>query len=665
MRYWDFEIDIQSTENGELEARVLRAPFQDRPKAVFPPPLEPSRLKRFRRRAEDHVQSPDGAASRKKDPELSHRAVGNALYEALLDGDLGDLFRRCRASLLHDERAGLRIRLVFHLADPQADYLAALPWELLCDPTTGMFLARDIETPVVRQLVNSNPVVPLEVDGPLRILVADVAPKGMEELELELELELMEEALGVLTAAGEVELLHLPEASPEKLRDVLRDEVVHVLHLMGHGGYDAGSGIGALFFAAPDGGKDQVDGEMLGDLLKSVKLRLVVLNACKTARHAGRTRASVHYGAASGIVERTRIPAVVANQFSISDEAAIDWAEVFYHRLAARDPVDTALTEARLRLSWRTPEWATPVLFLSAEDGKLFSGGTSKKRRAIVLAPEPARVEEPAFHLGLLSFTGDEGEIWGDMEENCDAIHDFRQWFDPDSPLGRLIREPHLWQEKIFPRLRGLLRGSADQHRKLLLDFAAHQSIAFAAGWLLEAKSGLDVQVRQRTIGRPPSDWHPSDGSAPEGELWQEREDYPMKERGPDVAVALDISGREIAPEVGEFIERKGLPIGRIIDATVARPGHRSVLGGQHALRLAQVLVHRTRQRRPHERGGRLHLFGAAPNAFLFYLGQLSRSLGRVVLYEYPFGMPESYGRYQRSIELPPPDEAVKLPSGW
>jgi hypothetical protein len=343
---------------------------------------------------------------------------------------------------------------------------------------------------------------------------------------------------------------------------------------------------------------------------------------------------------------------VVANQYAISDGAALTLSEAFYRRLAKRDPVDTALTEARLGLSRHGPEWATPVLFLSAENGKIFGGEGRKTTRAVEVVPDGPRAEQSAVRVGLLSFVG-----WGgDMKERCDAFRDFTEYFDPSSPKGRFIREPRWWQEKVFPDLRQFLLASIDERRPLHLDFA---------GWVLEAKSGLDVTVRQRTLGKP-LDWHPDDELEHEGKLWQERDDIELNAQGPDVAVALSISNPEAAAEVRVYVEREGLAVGRIIDATIApEPGHRSVQGGQHALRLAQALVQRVRQRRPHERGGRLHLFGSAPNAFLFYLGQLSRSFGRVVLYEYPFGIPDSYGRYQRSIELPPPDEVAQLPPGW
>jgi hypothetical protein len=117
---------------------------------------------------------------------------------------------------------------------------------------------------------------------------------------------------------------------------------------------------------------------------------------------------------------------------------------------------------------------------------------------------------------------------------------------------------------------------------------------------------------------------------------------------------------------VEAFVRAQGLPIHRILDAVIApEPGGRSVLGGAHALRLAHALLPRLRHRLPQEREGTVHVFCAAPNALTFYLGQLASSLPRVVLYEFPFKAEDAFGRYQRSIELPPPEERKRVPKGW
>ena len=79
-------------------------------------------------------------------------------------------------------------------------------------------------------------------------------------------------------------------------------------------------------------------------------------------------------GVATTLVE-LGVPAVVAMQFEISDEAAIVFAEELYMNLIGRqDPIDAAVAEARKAVYSEVDEieWATPVLFLRDPDVQLF-----------------------------------------------------------------------------------------------------------------------------------------------------------------------------------------------------------------------------------------------------------------------------------------------------
>ena len=652
MDYQDFTIDVQSAGDGRFEARVIEAPyFRDRPRVFFSRPIEEADLRKL-----------IGAFNQPPPPEVPARRLGKQLYSAIFSGDLADLFVRCRAALPSGGSAGLRLRIKLQLDDPRAEteYLAALPWEWLFDPRSDTFLATELRNPVVRDVATAQPRTALDVAPPLRILIVGAAPQDIEKLNLEQEIERMREALGPLLAAGQVELRQLGRATLEELRNTLRDEEVHVLHFMGHGSYHAASGAGSVFFVNDAGTMDRVYGEQCADVLKDIpSLRLVVVNACQTACYAG-SGATLYYGVASAILERTGVPAVLANQHTISDRAAVAFSRILYHRIAKGDDIDEALTEARLQLKEQSTEWATPVLFLTSRSGRLFNLDPAQSK-----PPLPRSTDRP-LRLGIRSFLG----YGHDIDERSDAFLDLAEYFD-----DRYIKKQEWWQEKIFPELRAFLSKFLHERRPLVLDFAAHSSIAFAAGWVLEPKSGLDVRVVQRITGEGALDWHPKDGSAPEGALWLDRPDVEIDAEEPDtgvdaerpdIALALAVSQPTVVDDVLEHIRRKGLPVGRIVDAAIApEPGPRSVQGGAHCLRLAQSLLPRLRQRRPHERGGRIHFYCAGPNALVFYLGQLASSLGRVVLYEYPFKTDDAFGKYQRSIELPPPGEVRKAPEGW
>ncbi len=87
------------------------------------------------------------------------------------------------------------------------------------------------------------------------------------------------------------------------------------------------------------------------------------------------------------------VPAVIAMQFELAEDAAVELARVFYAELAAGTPVDSALAEARLHLFGRYPtrlDWAILVLFLRAENGAL-----SRCRPSLQLLPRHRLCRHP------------------------------------------------------------------------------------------------------------------------------------------------------------------------------------------------------------------------------------------------------------------------------
>jgi peptidoglycan hydrolase-like protein with peptidoglycan-binding domain len=101
------------------------------------------------------------------------------------------------------------------------------------------------------------------------------------------------------------------------------------------------------------------------------RLRLVVLNSCEGART---TLTDPYAGVATTLIQ-LGVPAVVAMQFEISDDAAVLFAEELYTNLVGRqDPIDAAVAEARKAVYTEIDaiEWATPVLFVRDPDVELF-----------------------------------------------------------------------------------------------------------------------------------------------------------------------------------------------------------------------------------------------------------------------------------------------------
>src|SRR5262249_10037070 len=154
----------------------------------------------------------------------------------------------------------------------------------------------------------------------------------------------------------------------------LLDGTWHVIHFIGHGGYDQDADEGMLAMVRPDGRRELVGAARFADLLGEAQPtpRLVMLNSCSS----GESGAHDLFSSTGATLVRNGVRAVVAMQFAVSDEAALAFSRGFYVSLAARRGVDEAVRSGRraiLGLSGRTLEWITPLLYLRGNDAHLFS----------------------------------------------------------------------------------------------------------------------------------------------------------------------------------------------------------------------------------------------------------------------------------------------------
>lgn len=315
------------------------------------------------------------------------RELGEGLFRALFPGEVGQLFRTSQA-LVAARGHGLRIRIRFD-AEASAT-LHRVPWELIYDPVDGRFLAWSREAPLVRTLELARPVDLPSLPARLSILVLMANPAGTADLDLAAERRTMTR---VWKDHPTVDVRFLPDQEGERatfasLRRALLATETHVLHFMGHGGFDRESGAGTLSLEREDGGLDIVKGTDLANLLGDFDgLRLVVLNACRTAEAVDAKGHNPFAGVATALV-RGGVPAVVAMQTAISDRAAIAFSQELYHRLARGEPADLALVEGRRGIGrpGKTEEWVIPVLFQRGADGRLFA--PADEPRSAVARPD-------------------------------------------------------------------------------------------------------------------------------------------------------------------------------------------------------------------------------------------------------------------------------------
>jgi hypothetical protein len=276
---------------------------------------------------------------------------GRALFDAPLSGELRSCYD---VSQREAARLGKGLRLKLHI---QPAELAALPWEFLYDPREEEYVCLSRTTPIVRYLDLPRAIQPLTVMLPLRILGMIASPVNLPPLNIKREKLRMEEATRDLQAQGLVEFTWLEGQTWRDLQRAMRHGPWHIFHFIGHGGFDRTADEGLLALAYDDGEAHQLGATQLGRLLGDhFPLRLALLNACEGARSSERDI----FSSTAAVLVRRGIPAVLAMQYEITDEAAIEFARAFYETLADDMPVDAAVSEARKAISLsaaNTVEW--------------------------------------------------------------------------------------------------------------------------------------------------------------------------------------------------------------------------------------------------------------------------------------------------------------------
>ncbi|WP_328864117.1 CHAT domain-containing protein [Streptomyces virginiae] len=292
------------------------------------------------------------------------REFGERLTEAIFRDDIFVLFDRWRSSAARTQESPLRI-----LLRTNGPHVSHIPWEFLVDPSRDDYLA--LRVPVVRYLRLMDPVPPLPLTLPLRVLGVSAQPHDLPVLDGTREVQQVSQALQRCSSES-VDVHWLPGDKWQDLAKELRFGSWHVLHCVSHGGFDEERNAGYIQLSGADGSARKIyAGDFERLIADSPNLRLIVLNSCESAVSGSE---DVFAGTAANLV-RAGVPAVVAMQYEITDKAALVFASSFYERIAEGMPVDRAVTLARedVKMDLDSLEWATPVLFLASDETRIFS----------------------------------------------------------------------------------------------------------------------------------------------------------------------------------------------------------------------------------------------------------------------------------------------------
>jgi CHAT domain len=291
------------------------------------------------------------------------KRLGKELFNALFPSPIREIWHEARG--FTGDSGILRVRL-----DVRSNELMNIPWEMVHDGRGYRALSR--RTPVVRYLHRNTSLRPLQSPRPPNVLLVTAGPRDLPLLNaVDKEINEILELLKTFDAAGKIGRLEILEhATSSKLHAAL-NAPFDVVHYMGHGAFREGRGY--LILEDSERNAHWIEAETISDLVRNTSVRLLLLNACDTAIPSPDESliGVAHAAHAAGI------PAVVAMQQTILDQAAAEFASGFYQAFVALKPLETCLSAGRIavkaKLGNDSMEWAIPVMFSNAPAGSLYS----------------------------------------------------------------------------------------------------------------------------------------------------------------------------------------------------------------------------------------------------------------------------------------------------
>ena len=348
--------------------------------------------------------------------------LGKKMKALLFPGEVWNMFFASRSGMKQAGK-GLRIRLRI-----DAPELSTLPWEY-CYDDSFRFFALQRETPMVRYVAQNFAADNLSAPNPMKVLLAIAAPKDQAGLNVDEEVKRVEENLAWL--GNRVQLKVERHITAEKLHGALGWRP-HIFHFIGHGVIEGGKG--ALAFENIFGQTQLVDADQLMTLMGNTGVKVVILNACKTAAHDAR---DAIMGVAPALV-RAEIPAVIAMQFNVPDKTALGFTRDLYRFLAMGRPLDLAVTEMRIGAYIGSSDkyfWGIPAIFMRAPDGVIWQPDPEVEKlfeAAVAASPQSVGDNLPGL---MTAISNDIAALEGQIDER-DMRYIRRGWEDAQTELN-------------------------------------------------------------------------------------------------------------------------------------------------------------------------------------------------------------------------------------
>jgi hypothetical protein len=182
-----------------------------------------------------------------------------------------------------------------------------------------------------------------------------------------------------------VSVCRIPTA--EALDQLLSHTPADIIHFIGHAGYNDAQDEAYLAFIDDRLNETRLTAEEMGRILLGRNVRLVFLNACRTATGSNIDPPSRSCLAAA-LVQRG-IPFVVGTQAAMPDSTAHLFSKTVYLSLLAADSISIAIRNGRRRMlsgpQSQYFDWGIPILYALDPFARLFP---QQKEKVIGLGPD-------------------------------------------------------------------------------------------------------------------------------------------------------------------------------------------------------------------------------------------------------------------------------------
>ncbi len=216
----------------------------------------------------------------------------------------------------------------------------------------------------------------------------------------------------------------------------------------------------------------------------------------------------------------------------------------------------------------------------------------------------------------------------------------------------RQLKDGYDWSRDVFMPIDTFLKNNLRPGEHCEMWLPVHSTIAVAIGYMLDAKSGVDVHMHQTTVGGTQI-WCNKTSCTTRSHDYNLIMNDEVINDGSDLAIAISVT-HDIIEDVRAYLQEAGSHVSILRCFSCENCGQQAIADQEHAIAIIEKVVDCARQlKRSVSRTSQIHVFFAMPNFMAFALGQRLRPLGHVQLYEHNFD--SGYGAdYVPSLQLPP-----------